>query len=190
MRGYAKSIEGARRRRASARVATEDWQKVEANATTFDPLFLNGLLAWLDDAKLTSPEESVAQLEAVIEVQEDFRRNPKAYGRGDLEPFADPLLTEVKRMRAALRRAVAGGKPIARMARARVRRAAKRAALPPDVISAFGHACENPSSAAKTPRQGSRHCATRNRAKSPASSATAAEAHGRKLRQADSEAKR
>jgi len=137
-----------------------------------EPLFINAILGWLDDAKLVVPEESLRQLNSTLEVQEDFRRNPSAYGRSDLEPFTDPFLTELKRVRNAVRRAVAAGMPIARLGRARIKRALRRCGAPPHILSEFGDNYKNPSFAAERRGRGSKHTRSRKSARPSSSSAT------------------
>ncbi len=143
-----------------------------------DPLFVNALIAWLEDMSYLSPQESLSQLEAILEAQNPFSRK------------GDRLLTEMRRVLTTMRRAIAQGKSVKRLVRSRIRRAMRRCGLSANLLSAAGDKPETPPTAAEASRREPQTCGTRKRAKPSTSSPTSAEAHGKKLRQADSEEKR
>ena len=86
-----------------------------------DPLFANALLGWLDDMALVTPKFSLEQLDAILEVQQEF--TPR-----------NAFLTEMRRVYTTLAEAVAAGKPFKRMATLRVGRAATRCKLPKGML--------------------------------------------------------
>ena len=141
-----------------------------------DPLLLNGIIGWLEDLKHAPPELSLAQLEAVLEAQAGFTLPGDP---GDAEAAADRrLLTEMKRALTALRRQVAKKKPIAKLARARTKRAFARAGVPREWLSEGSHKYQNAPKRAKAPSGGSECPTPTKRAKKARSLDTSESAGG------------
>lgn len=103
-----------------------------------DPLFIAGIRSWLGDIPYADPQLSLEQLEAVLEAQREW----SAPG--------DKLLKEMKLVLATIRRAVAKGRPHARLARARTLRAFERAGVPSNLLSEPHDKYQNPPVAPET----------------------------------------
>lgn len=106
-----------------------------------DPLFVNAVLGWLEDMEFVTPDFSLEQLDAILDVQREF------------SPKGDRFLAETKRVRNTMQRCVAEGKLPRRLMRERTKRAAKRAGLPSDWFSAGGDKYQNIPSSAKDAAQ-------------------------------------
>lgn len=87
-----------------------------------DPLFINGVLGWLEDLPYASPQLSLEQLDGVLEAQKEWGIRFGFY-------------TEMKRVLTTLRRLIQERKGYKRAMRARTRRAASRAGLSEGVFT-------------------------------------------------------